>query len=175
MKTLTIVLIALLFVAGCGSDDETPASGEPQTETAMQKKEAEDSAMKKDAEDAAMGKGDGTKVTVAGSEFGTMLFGPKKQAIYIFEKDPKGQTVCYGECAKAWPPVLTNGKPAAGNGADVKLLGTVERRDGKLQVTYAGKPLYYYAHEGPGEVRCHNVNLNGGYWWVIGPDGTRRA
>jgi hypothetical protein len=28
--------------------------------------------------------------------------------------------------------------------------------------------------EGPGEVRCNNVNLNGGYWWVVGPDGRRR-
>ena len=66
------------------------------------------------------------------------------------------------------------GQPEAGKDIDRSLLGTTERRDGKLQVTYAGKPLYYYAHEGPGEVKCHNVNLNGGYWWVIGPDGTRR-
>jgi len=50
----------------------------------------------------------------------------------------------------------------------------VKRRDGRLQVTYAGKPLYFYAHEAPGEVRCHNVNLNGGLWWVVGPDGKRR-
>ncbi len=50
----------------------------------------------------------------------------------------------------------------------------MKRRDGKLQVTYAGKPLYLYAHEGPGEVSCHNVSLNGGLWWVIGPDGKRR-
>jgi hypothetical protein len=41
-------------------------------------------------------------------------------------------------------------------------------------VTYAGKPLYFYDHEGPGEVRCHNVDLNGGLWWVVGPDGKRR-
>ena len=47
-------------------------------------------------------------------------------------------------------------------------------RDGTRQVTYAGKPLYFYAHEGPGQVRCHNVNADGGRWWVIGPDGERR-
>ena len=51
----------------------------------------------------------------------------------------------------------------------------VERRGGERQVTYAGRPLYYYVNEGPGEVRCHNVNLNGGLWWVVGPDGQRRA
>jgi predicted lipoprotein with Yx(FWY)xxD motif len=48
------------------------------------------------------------------------------------------------------------------------------RRDGRRQVTYRGRPLYYYAHEGAGQVRCHNVDLNGGLWWVIGPDGRRR-
>ena len=104
-----------------------------------------------------------------------MLFGADRQAIYIFEKDPKGKTVCYGECATAWPPVYTDGEPQAGKGVRQSLLGTVKRRDGKLQVTYAGKPLYFYVNEGPGEVRCHNVNLNGGLWWVVGPDGRRRA
>ena len=50
----------------------------------------------------------------------------------------------------------------------------VSAKDGSTQVTYGGQPLYFYAHEGPGEVRCHNVDLNGGLWWVIGPDGRRR-
>lgn len=183
MKLLTMLLIAgLVALAGCGDDDDAPASGSQQAameekkaeQAAMEKKEAEQAAMeKKESDGAVMEKGDGTKVAVAGSEFGDMLFGPEKQAIYIFENDPKDETVCYGECAEAWPPVFTTGKPVAGEGVDASLLGTVERRDGKLQVTYAGKPLYYYAHEGPGEVRCHNVNLNGGFWWVVGPDGKR--
>ena len=136
-------------------------------EAAMKKEEA---AMKK--EEAATA---GTTITLGDSEFGSMLFGPDEQAIYIFENDPKGETVCYGECATAWPPVYTDGKPKAGAGVREALFGTVKRRDGRRQVTYAGKPLYFYAHEGPGEVRCHNVDLNGGFWWVVGPDGKRRA
>jgi predicted lipoprotein with Yx(FWY)xxD motif len=63
----------------------------------------------------------------------------------------------------------------AGKGVRQQLLGTLRRRDGRRQVTYAGKPLYYYAHEGPGQVLCHDVDLNGGYWWVVGPSGRRRA
>jgi predicted lipoprotein with Yx(FWY)xxD motif len=70
--------------------------------------------------------------------------------------------------------VYTTGEPLAGSGVRSSLLGTIERRDGRMQATYAGKPLYYYAHEEPGEVRCHNVDLNGGLWWVIGADGKRR-
>ena len=113
-------------------------------------------------------------IVLGGSEFGSMLFDSAKQAIYVFENDRPNETVCYGECAEAWPPVYTEGPPNAGKGVDPSLLGTVERRDGRNQVTYAGKPLYFYSHESPGEVRCHNVDLNGGLWWVVGPNGKPR-
>ncbi len=116
----------------------------------------------------------GTTVTARGSEFGTMLWGPKRQAIYIFQRDGRNRSRCYGDCAELWPPVYTKGKPVAGRGVRSSLLGTTRRRDGRRQVTYAGKPLYYYAHETGGQVRCHNVDLNGGLWWVIGPNGKRR-
>jgi predicted lipoprotein with Yx(FWY)xxD motif len=116
----------------------------------------------------------GTTIMAANSRFGRMLFNRSRQAIYIFENDRRRRTVCYGACARAWPPVYTRGAPRAGRGVRGSLLGTIRRRDGRRQVTYAGKPLYYYAHEGPGQVLCHNVDLNGGLWWVIGPDGKRR-
>ncbi len=116
----------------------------------------------------------GTKISAKGSQFGKMLWGPNLQAIYIFESDKLGKSLCYGECAEAWPPVFTDGEPVAGKGVKSSLLGTVKRSDGRLQVTYARKPLYYYAHEGRGQVLCHNVNLNGGLWWVVGPNGKRR-
>jgi predicted lipoprotein with Yx(FWY)xxD motif len=116
----------------------------------------------------------GTRISVSGSEFGPMVWGPKRQAIYVFQRDAFKRSRCYGDCAKAWPPVYTSGRPVAGRGARKHLLGTIRRRDGRVQVTYRGRPLYYYAHEGPGEVRCHNVDLNGGLWWVIGADGRKR-
>ena len=116
----------------------------------------------------------GTSIVTGSSQFGWMLFNSKKQAIYVFQRDRRNRSNCYGECAKLWPPVYSKGKPRAGSGVKRSLLGTIRRRDGRVQVTYAGKPLYYYAHEGAGQVRCHNVFLNGGYWWVIGPNGKRR-
>ena len=119
----------------------------------------------------AAGAAERTKITVGGSAFGQMIWAPGRQAIYMFENDERDKSHCYGRCAKAWPPVLTQGPPKAGRGVDADLLGTTRRRNGDRQVTYAGRPLYTYAHEGRGEVFCHDVRLNGGYWWVLDPEG----
>jgi predicted lipoprotein with Yx(FWY)xxD motif len=116
----------------------------------------------------------GTTVSVRGSQFGRIVWGPKQQAVYAFQRDRRNLSRCYGECAALWPPVYTKGRPSAGPGVRTSLLGTTRRRDGRLQVTYAGRPLYYYAHEGRNQVLCHNVNLNGGLWWVVGPNGRPR-
>jgi predicted lipoprotein with Yx(FWY)xxD motif len=166
---------ALLVAAGCGDDAETstpapaPTSREAAPEAATTERPATPEREAATAEDR------GTRIVLGDSPFGRMLFNADRQAIYIFENDREDETVCYGECAQAWPPVFTDGEPVAGDGVDASLLGTIERRGGRRQVTYAGKPLYFYVNEGPGEVRCHNVNLNGGLWWVVGPDGRRRA
>ena len=114
-----------------------------------------------------------TKVTARGSDFGTMLWAPQRQAIYYFDGDRRNAPRCYGGCARAWPPVLTKGRPEAGKGVQDDLLGTTRRRNGDRQVTYDGKPLYTYAHEGAGQVLCHDIFLNGGYWWALGPNGDR--
>lgn len=95
--------------------------------------------------------------------------------VYIWEKEPSGTAECYDDCAEAWPPMLTTGEPLAAGEVDATLLGTIARRDGAQQVTYNGHPLYYYAHEGPGEVRCHDVATHGGLWWVITSAGQRAS
>lgn len=115
----------------------------------------------------------GTVIITGESEFGTMLFNERKQAIYIWELEDSSKAECYGDCAEAWPPVLTDGNPKAAGEVNSDLLGTTKRSDGSTQVTYNGHPLYYYAHEGVGEVKCHNVATHGGLWWVIHPNGDR--
>ena len=167
VRTALVLGCCLITLASCGDDEDSSQSSAPEREPAAATQPDTSPKPEKDA-------ANGTTITIGDSEFGSMLFDSKKQAIYIFEKDPKGETVCYDECAEAWPPVYTKGQPKAGGGVKDALLGTVKRRDGRLQVTYAGKPLYFYDHEAPGEVRCHNVNLNGGLWWVVGPSGKRR-
>jgi len=113
----------------------------------------------------------GAELVARGSDFGTMLFDDRGQAIYLFDVEKGDEPRCYGACAEAWPPVLTEGAPLAGDGLDQRLVSTTERRDGSMQVTYGGHPLYLYAHEARGEVKCHDVFLNGGNWYVVQPDG----
>jgi len=110
-------------------------------------------------------------ITVADSDFGQVLFDSTGQAIYLFDKEITAVPDCYGDCAVAWPPVLTEGSPAAEAGTMSDLLGTTPRTDGSTQVTYAGHPPYYYAHEGKNAVTCHNVNEFGGLWLAVTPTG----
>ncbi len=113
----------------------------------------------------------GTRVIADASEFGPMLYSAEGQAIYLFDLESGPQPRCYDGCAEAWPPVLTSGEPVAGDGVRGGLLGTVRREDGTTQVTYAGHPLYFYAHEDPWQVLCHDFFDYGGTWYVVQPDG----
>lgn len=113
----------------------------------------------------------GRTVKVVPSRFGRILADARGQAVYLFAKEKRGRSECYGACARAWPPVLTKGRPRAGRGAKASLLGTTRRRDGTRQVTYRGRPLYYYVDDRPGRVLCHNVSEFGGLWLVVRPNG----
>ena len=110
---------------------------------------------------------DGTKVVLGESQFGRILFDSNRQAIYMFDRETGRRPRCYGECAAAWPPVYAKGTPRVGAGLKKSLLGTTRRRDGRKQVTYGGHPLYFYAHEDPGVVLCHDIEEYGGLWLVL--------
>jgi predicted lipoprotein with Yx(FWY)xxD motif len=165
-RIVPLLVAGVLGLAACGEDEPAPAGGA--AETAEQAASADTTSTAKPQQRR------GTKIVLAGSDFGQMLYDSRKQAIYAFELDRRDKPACYGECARAWPPVYAKGRPVAGRGVRKSLLGTVKRRDGRRQVTYAGRPLYFYAHEDPGQVLCHNVDLNGGLWWVLGPNGKPR-
>jgi predicted lipoprotein with Yx(FWY)xxD motif len=113
----------------------------------------------------------GTRIVAAGSDYGRMLFDATGQAIYLFDVETTSSPTCYDACADAWPPVLTTEDPVAGPGVDGSLLATTKRADGTVQVTYNDHPLYFYAHEGKHEVKCHDIFLNGGNWYVVQPGG----
>ena len=111
-------------------------------------------------------------VTLRSSQYGRILFDGANRALYAFTRDPRGKTTCYGACAVAWPPYIVRGTLRAGTGTKRTLLGTTKRRDGTRQLTYAGRPLYYYVHDPRGQVLCHNVREYGGLWLVVRGTGT---
>jgi predicted lipoprotein with Yx(FWY)xxD motif len=114
----------------------------------------------------------GAVVKVAKSPDGRILVDSKGITLYDFVPDKGTTSVCYGACAALWPPLITKGKPVAGPGVRSKLLGTTKRKDGKLEVTYNGHPLYYFVTDRkPGQITGQGVNQFGGPWWVISPAG----
>jgi predicted lipoprotein with Yx(FWY)xxD motif len=113
-------------------------------------------------------------IKTAHTSRGTVLTDGKGITVYLFEKDTGTKSSCYGACAAAWPPVLTTGTPVAAGGARSSLLETTTRISGKIQVTYAGHPLYYFsASTRPGQVNGQGVNAFGAHWDAVRPTGAQ--
>jgi predicted lipoprotein with Yx(FWY)xxD motif len=134
------------------------------------------------AEDEATGNGTagaaarrGPLVTLRDSQFGPVLFDGRNRALYLFTRDPRNRTRCYGACADAWPPFYAKGRPRAGRGVDRDLLGTIKRRDGRRQVTYKGQALYFYVADPVGQVLCNDIVEFGGTWFALDAKGNPPA
>lgn len=111
--------------------------------------------------------GEGVTIQTANHEtLGTpYLVDAEGMSLYLFLNDAENVSNCYDQCAENWPPLLVEGEPTAGEGVDPELLGTTEREDGQLQVTYNGWPLYYFARdENPGDTNGQAV---GDVWYLV--------
>lgn len=105
--------------------------------------------------------------TFRAAGFGNVLARRDRQALYYWqvEKQAGGKIRCTGSCAAFWPPLLVRSAAAVPRRVPgIKgTFGVIRRPSGRLQVTHDGLAVYTYAHEGPGEVRCDNVNG----WFVV--------
>jgi predicted lipoprotein with Yx(FWY)xxD motif len=112
-------------------------------------------------------------VGVKKSQYGPILFDGRGYVLYVFTHDRPARSTCSGDCAASWPPYLAKGALRAGAGARQSLLGTTTRPDGTKQVTYAGRPLYYYVGDRkPGQILCQNIREYGGLWLVARGNGS---
>ncbi|MGH7121726.1 MAG: COG4315 family predicted lipoprotein [Acetobacteraceae bacterium] len=117
-----------------------------------------------------------TIATASKAPYGAYLTADQGRALYMFSADHNGASACDGACAKAWPPVTTEAAPVAGAGIQARLLGTIAR-NGSMQVTYAGKPLYYFVGDissatgRPGSTAGEDVKHFGGAWYLLAPSG----
>jgi predicted lipoprotein with Yx(FWY)xxD motif len=114
--------------------------------------------------------GGGTTVATAEHDLGTIVVDGEGKTLYVFVPDNAGDSTCYDDCATAWPPLLTEGDPVAGEGLTATDLGTTERTDGATQVTFMGWPLYSFQNDAAaGDANGQGLN---DVWWVVAPDGT---
>ena len=162
---LAAAALALLAIAGCGGGSDSSSSA-ASTEAGG----GGESAKSAEPVTAAPNAEQGTTFVSLGnvSGLGMVLVDSKGMTLYEFEKDKGTESTCYGGCAKFWPPLLTKGEPEPSNGADASMLGTTERKDGTMQVTYNGRPLYLFVEDkSPGEANGNNFEAYGAEWYAL--------
>ena len=90
----------------------------------------------------------------------TMLAAKNGMTVYVFDKDEGGTPTCYDACGQKWPPYLSKGGEKMEEG-----WATVKRKDGRLQWTYDGKPLYFYS--GDNKKGDKTGDGLGGVWHIV--------
>jgi predicted lipoprotein with Yx(FWY)xxD motif len=161
------VIAAVALLAGCGSSSSSTTSSAASTPASTPTQST--------ATSTTAAAGSGVVLQTKHGKLGTILAaGPKHLTVYMFEADKGSTSSCNGECAKAWPPVTTAGKPAASGGAVAADLGTTMRSDGTEQVTYKGHPLYFFVKdEDSGDSYGQGANAFGADWYVLKPNGSK--
>jgi predicted lipoprotein with Yx(FWY)xxD motif len=156
-----LAVVGALVIAGCGGGGSSSSSSEPSSSGG-----GESSAVNS--------KSSGSSGTIGAASIGglgTVLVDSSGMTVYEYTPDEGGtMSTCYGECESFWPPVVAKGMPTAGEGAMASALGTTKRKDGTMQVTYEGHPLYTFAKDtAPGEA---NGNELEGIWFVLNEAGS---
>lgn len=151
-----LAVIGAVVIAGCGggssSSSSSPETSSSESESATTSSEGG-------------GSGEATIATGEVSGLGTVLVDSEGMTVYLFTPDKGTESTCYGGCESAWPPVVAEGKPTAGEGATSSALGTTKRKDGTMQVTYNGHPVYTFSGDtAPGEAVGQEDD---GTWFVI--------
>ena len=156
LRLLGAPIVAIAVIAGaCSSTATTPA---PAAATAAPTAPASASAA--------------AGATLAISEtaaLGKFLTGADGKTLYVFTKDTAANaSVCVDACLASWPPLVATGgtAPAAPTGA-TGTFATFARPDGTMQVSYNGKPLYYFGKDTKaGDTNGQGV---GGVWFIAAP------
>jgi predicted lipoprotein with Yx(FWY)xxD motif len=177
-----VLALSGLLLLGCGGSGSTSTSPGSPAATAggdaarspVDDREVEAAAGAVDASRAAVVKtmrlSDRVRVIVDSGGMTVYGFRRDDPMLYQFDKDPV--PTCYGACSMTWFPLLTAGRPRAAGGADASMLGTIRRKDGGLQVTYHGHPLYVYSGDRrPGQMNGQEAESFGSSWHAVERDG----
>lgn len=130
---------------------------------------------------AATARASSSSMTTIGSRHttkaGVVLASSRGQVLFLFNRDRDGTSSCYGRCERNWRPLQASGRPVAvpGSGVKQQWLSTTRRRDGILQVTYQGHPLYVNVGNKPGSLNGDLANEFGGRWYAMPISGVHSA
>jgi predicted lipoprotein with Yx(FWY)xxD motif len=99
-------------------------------------------------------------------KLGSVLVGANGMTLYLYTKDTADTSNCYDQCATNWPPLIVKSADDLVPGINLPgKFGTTTRKDGSLQVTYNGAPLYYWKNDKAiGDVTGEGV---GNVWYTI--------
>jgi predicted lipoprotein with Yx(FWY)xxD motif len=114
----------------------------------------------------------GALVALGKTALGKVLVDARGHTLYLFDKDKRGMSACYGACAAYWPALLSPAKARAGSGVRASLLGMTRRANGQRQVTYAGHPLYTFAGDTKaGQTTGEGLKDFGAAWDAVAANG----
>jgi predicted lipoprotein with Yx(FWY)xxD motif len=101
---------------------------------------------------------------------GAVLQAPSGLTLYRLTTEKDGKVACTGDCAVTWPPLIaSSGKVPQASPEVASQLGTIDRPDGSVQVTFKGMPLYTYVGDsGPGQANGQGL---GGVWFAVTTSG----
>jgi predicted lipoprotein with Yx(FWY)xxD motif len=172
---LAVIVVACGSGAASGAGGNDAAGGMATARPSAQTVTPSPVATQKPAETqkpAATTRPHGTQVAIGRTGLGSVLVDAKGLTLYLWAHDKTSKSTCDSECSEYWPPLLTNGAPAATGAANADLLGTSRRSDGKTQVTYAGHPLYYFVQDAkPGDTKGEGLTGFGGRWDPVSATG----
>jgi predicted lipoprotein with Yx(FWY)xxD motif len=98
-------------------------------------------------------------VTSTSAGLGPVLVDATGKTLYFAEGESAGTITCTGECLGLWTPLSVTGSatPKVSN-ALTETVATVQRSDGRTQVTYNGHPLYTFKLDtSKGQAKGNNV------------------
>ena len=89
-------------------------------------------------------------LSIASSEdWGQHLVSANGMSVYLYVLEEDGTIACVDACTNNWRPVTVDDATdlTVGEGVAQEMIGTIERPDGSLQVTFGGWPLYNFARD----------------------------
>lgn len=168
-------LASALLLAACGSSNDDASSTSPGN-AAPAATTTSDPATSAPADSGSSGSGEMATTTMVMAKtmqgMGSVVTDDKGMTLYRYDMDQAtpSMSMCTGDCAKTWMPVMAQDSVQA-MGVEKSLLGSVKRSDGMKQLTLGGWPLYRYM----GDTKAGQMNGQGKdkMWFAATPSGKK--